>query len=399
MSEQRRRLERALRGCAERGAPADAVDLWPAIRERVGGAGAGRGAGESGARASEDRAPHGPRRRPPLVPDRPLGRVLAILSVLIVGVGVYGASGPLREIFRDGLPGSVGPGSDNDAARVPSTRPDANLAALRTELGQTKTADGTKVTLDWAYADARYVAVGLHTRRLDGSSESQQADAVVYQPSLWDDTVGNEAELPPYVRITDASGQDFDTVGGGTLLGPDRTRADATFDAPEGIEPGRGHRFRLEVPLHEEPRVGAKASGKPKPGPFVFDFEIPVRPAPTIELNQRVEAEGVAMTLRRVVASPVVPQAVVCFDPPDDGHRWTPWLEDDGSYAKVGSNPQKLGDDCWSLTMDHAVEGRTSVTVASLEGMPTGPLDPGQTSVNPKTIRGPWTFEFEAPAP
>jgi hypothetical protein len=49
--------------------------------------------------------------------------------------------------------------------------------------------------------------------------------------------------------------------------------------------------------------------------------------------------------------------------------------------------------------MDRAVEGRTSVAVAYLDGMPTGPSDPGQTRVNPKTIRGPWTFEFEAPAP
>jgi hypothetical protein len=55
------------------------------------------------------------------------------------------------------------------------------------------------------------------------------------------------------------------------------------------------------VPLVEEPRVGVKVSEKP--GPFVFDFEIPVRPAPTIELNQRFEAEGVARTLRCVVAS------------------------------------------------------------------------------------------------
>ncbi len=398
MSEQRRRLERALRGCAEGWAPRT-EDPWPAIRERVGGTAAGRGAGEDGARAGEHRTADGPRRRPLLVPDGPLGWALAVLSVLIVGAGAYGASGPFREVFRDGLPGSVGTGSGEGTALDLSTRPDANLAALRTELDRTKTSDGTKVTLDWAYADARYVAVGLHTQRLDGPSGSQESDAVVYAPSLWDDTVGNEAELPPYVRITDASGQDFDLVGGGTLLGPDRTGADATFDAPEGIEPGQEHRFRLEVPLMEEPRVGVKVSGKPEPGPFVFDFEIPVRPAPTIELNQRVEAEGVAMTLRRVVASPVVPQAVVCFEPPDDGHDWMPWFEDDGSYPKVGSTPQKLEDGCWSLTMDHAVEGRTSVAVASLEGMPTGPLDSGQPRVKPKTIRGPWTFEFEAPAP
>lgn len=398
MSEQRRRLERALRGCAEGWAPRE-TDPWPAIRERVSGTAPGN-TRANGTRTGEGgQAPGSPRRRPLLVPDRPLGWVLAALSVLILGLGAYAASGLVGGLLRDGLPGSVGPGSDNDAGQAPSTRPDANLAALRTELDQTKTADGTKVTLDWAYADARYVAVGLHTRRLDGPSESQQANAVVYAPSLYDDTVGNEAEFPPYVRITDASGQDFDTVGGGTLLGPDRTGADATFDAPEGLEPDREHRFRLEVPLQEELGVGVKASASPTPGPFVFDFEIPVRPAPTIELNQRAEAEGVAMTLKRVVASPVVPQAVVCFEAPDNGHRWTPWFEDDGSYPKVGSAPQKLGDGCWSLTMDRAVEGRTSVAVAYLDGQPTGPLDPGQTSVTPKTIRGPWVFEFEAPEP
>ena len=78
-----------------------------------------------------------------------------------------------------------------------------------------------------------------------------------------------------------------------------------------------------------------------------------------------------------------------CFEPADDGDRWTPWF-DDGSYPKVGSAPQKLEDGCWSLTMDRGtVEGRTSVAVASLEGMPTGPLDSKQPRVNPKTIRGP----------
>jgi hypothetical protein len=146
-------------------------------------------------------------------------------------------------------------------------------------------------------------------------------------PSLWDDTGGNEAELPPYVKIMDASGQDFDAVGGGTLLGPQRTGAEAVFDVPEGIEPGRAHRFRLEVPLEEEPRVGVKVSEKPKPGPFVFDFEVPVQPAPTIEVDRTVEAEGIEITLERVVDSPVVPQAVLCFEPPDDEHLWEPLLE------------------------------------------------------------------------
>jgi hypothetical protein len=394
MTEQRKRIERGLRECAEHGVP-DTVDLWPAIREHVSGqrASGERMIGES----MGERAVGSPRRRwlPWLVPNTLLGWTLAVLSVLILGIGVYAASGPLHELFRQGLPGTVEAGSDEDAGRGLSTQPDVNLSALRTEVDQTKISDGAKVTLDWAYADERFVAVGLHTQRLDGPPETQQTEPVVFQPSLWDDTVGNESELPPYVKITDASGQDFDTVGGGTLLGPQRTGADATFDAPEGIEPGPEHRFRLEVPLIEEIRMGS--SDEPVAGPFVFDFEVPVQPAPTIEVDQAVEAEGIEITLERVVDSPVLPQAVLCFEPPDDEHRWMPWLEDDGSYEKVTSSPQKLGERCWSLTMGRAVEGRTSVTVAYLEGMPRGGSPSDAETFRPKRITGPWTFEFKAP--
>jgi hypothetical protein len=387
--EQRALLE-ALREADERAAP-HSVDLWPAIRVRV------SGERMSGTRVSEEQVGEehmasGPRRRawpPRLVPNTPLGYTLAVLSVLILGVGAYAASGPVGELFRDGLPGSVGPGSDDGAGRDLSTKPDVNLAALRTEVDQTKTQDGARLTLEWAYADERYVAVGLRTQNLDGSA--------VLQPSLVDDEVGNEAELPPYVKITDESGQDFDTVGGGTLLGPSRTEAEVVFDAPKGIEPSREHRFLLEVPLKEEYRMGS--SDEPVAGPFVFHFEVPVRPAPTIEVNQKVEAEGVTLTLKRVVDSPVLPQAVVCFEPPDDEHSWTPWLKDDGVYEKVTSAPQNLGDSCWSLMMGRAVEGRSSVTVAELEGFPKDPAwGPGETlEENIGTIRGPWTFEFEAP--
>jgi hypothetical protein len=377
MTEHRRRLQRALRGCAEEGVP-EGVDLWPAIRERVGGE-----------RTSSERAAATPQRRvrsPRLVPNTPLGWALAVLSVLIVAVGAYAASGPVGEFLRGGLPGPAGPGVGEHTG---GEQPDGELSALRTKVDQTRTADGARVTLDWAYADERFVAVGLHTQRLDGprGSELPDPDKFVLEPSLWDDTVGNEAEFPPHVEITDASGQDFDTVGGGT----NGERADAVFDAPEGIEPGRGHRFRLEVPLQEVPlKVGVAPSGKPEPGPFVFVFEVPVRPASTIEVDQEVEAEGIVLTLERVVNSPVLPQAVICFEPPDDEHSWMPW-------SKVGSAPRKLGEDCWSLGMGAPVEGRSSVTVAYLEGTLKNPSNAREARAAPKMIRGPWTFEFEAP--
>ena len=394
MADQRKRLEKTLRGCADAGVP-DTTDLWPVVKERVF---AGRVGTEPAGPGESDAVPRRRSWAPQLVPNTPLGWALAAVSVLILGFGVYAAAEPAKEFYRQGLPGAVEPGSEKADQEA---RPADEKSDLRTEIGQTQTADGVRVTLKWAYADEKFVAVGLETRRIDGPEESEQPDPVVLQPSLWDDSVGDEAELPPYLKITDASGQDFDTVGGGTLLGPQRKGADATFDAPEGIEPGRAHRFRLEVPLVEEPmRVGDRVSGKPEPGPFVFDFEIPVRPAPTIELNQKAEAEGVTLTLERVVASPLAPQAVVCFEPPDDRHDWMPFLRyDEDADDGVGSAPQELGDGCWSLGMTAPVDGRSSVTVTNLEGMPTGPPDPEQTVINPKTIHGPWTFEFEAPAP
>ena len=54
--------------------------------------------------------------------------------------------------------------------------------------------------------------------------------------------------------------------------------------------------------------------------------------------------------------------------------------------------------------MEAPVEGRSSVTVAYLEGMPRnleemprGDSSTGAMQITPKRIRGPWTFEFEAP--
>ncbi len=396
MTEQSEHLQKALRECAEHGVP-EVADSWPAIRERVSGEAMRTRMSEE--QVDEERAAGSLQRSwlSRLVPNTPLGWVLAILSVLILSTGAYAASGPVGDLLRYGLPGPAGPGQEEHTG---PEKPKGNLSGLRTEISQTQTEDGVRVTLDWAYADERFVAVGLHTQDLrDGAQkpEGSNSGSGVLEPSLWDDTGSNEAKLPPYMKITDASGQDFDTVGGGTLLGPDRTGAEAVFDAPEGIQPGRAHRFRLEVPL----QAGPAASGKPEAGPFVFVFEIPVLAAPTVELDEKAEAKGITLTLKRVVDSPLLPQAVVCFEPPDDEHSWMPFLRYDEGYEEgVGSSPQDLGDGCWSLMMTTPVEGHSSVTVMYLEGQPKGPLDlSDEESLRPKRIRGPWTFEFEAPDP
>ena len=85
MSERRKRLERALRGCAERGVPAETVDLWPAIRGRV----SGEQTTETHV-SQESVSDSGSRRcawRLRLVPDTPLGYALAVFLVLLIAAG------------------------------------------------------------------------------------------------------------------------------------------------------------------------------------------------------------------------------------------------------------------------------------------------------------------------
>ena len=53
---------------------------------------------------------------------------------------------------------------------------------------------------------------------------------------------------------------------------------------------------------------------------------------------------------------------------------------------------------CWSLTLEDPVEGPSSVKVTELLGYPQT-KQAMQEDEDGKEIRGPWTFEFEAPDP
>lgn len=148
------------------------------------------------------------------------------------------------------------------------------------------------------------------------------------------------------------------------------------------------------MPLYE----GGSSAGKPDAGPFVFDFEIPVRTNPVVEVGQKATTGGVTMTLERVVNSPSRPQAVVCFDPPNDDYMWRPSTAPTGFQREEPLPVRDLKGGCWSLTLDEPVEGRSSVTVTELFGYPRTE-EALQGDEDGKQIRGPWTFEFEAPVP
>jgi hypothetical protein len=107
--------------------------------------------------------------------------------------------------------------------------------------------------------------------------------------------------------LTDESGAHYIDIDGTSMvagpgvgpegLGKPRAHA-AVFEAPEGLEPNRAHRFRLEIPLYEGGSP-TRSDEEPDAGPFVFDFEVPVRPIPTVEVNRKETTKGITLTLER----------------------------------------------------------------------------------------------------
>ncbi len=424
MTDQRKRLEKALRGCAEAGV-SDSIDLWPAVRERA------TGERMRDMSAVEERDEVSARRRfrvPQLVPNTPLGWVLAAVSVLIVGAGVYAAAEPVRELYRLGMPGTVEPGSKKVDRNKADRGRAAEGAAVSTELfeqavpgglasaervNQVRTEEGGKVTLEWAYADTDFVVLGFSVEDLQ-EDRRNAGNMAALEPIF----VSKEDEDVPSApdrrsELTDEAGRHFGSIDGtATVAGPggspEEIRAPkahtAVFEVPEGLDPTRGHRFRFEVFLDEvgvpssmaEAEEGYRSEPKPPIGPLSFDFEIPVQPIPTVEVGQAQTVKGITLTLERVMNSSGRPQAVVCFEPPDKDHHWRPSTAPTGFQTEEPLPVRQLEGDCWSLVLDEPAEGRSSVTVTELFGYPQTAEAMRKDEDGPQ-IRGPWIFEFEAP--
>jgi hypothetical protein len=177
------------------------------------------------------------------------------------------------------------------------------------------------------------------------------------------------------------------------------------FEPERRLELSQKHRFRLEVPLVESAVVplGQKRP-PPEPfegGPFVFEFEITVQPVPVVELNQKATAAGVTLTLERVMNSIGRPRAVICYEPPDAQHHW--FLHGgkgtyEGGWGSSGSMQGVPPADCQTLLLAGPLEGRSSVEVAVIEGMPVCPEGNAEAAEacyakqKEKMIRGPWRF-------
>lgn len=366
MTEHRERIEKALHECAEHRVP-DTADPWPGIRTRLGP--------ETSPRRSS-RARFMPRTR--------AGWAFAALVILLCTMGAYAASGLLYVTFQDELPAG-------------------DAVDLGQKLDLVQTADGARVTLQWVYADEKSVVAGVSIQDLQENRRAAGYPAEL-QPA-YPNKLLHESDA----RFHESDGQYYGSEDESPM---GDVPVSIVFSTDDGIEPGANHRFRLDVPVAARPLVPKGTDVKP-PGvsgegvpyqvplgePFVFDFEIPVHPAPTVMVDQQAEASGVTLTLKQVVASPARPGAVICYGSPDIRYDWTLWGERDLFF---GGGPQ-IGDEhaCTSVVLPYQLEGNSTVRVERLEGIPDCPPGDENGCTIPrneeKKIQGPWAFEFEVP--
>ncbi len=125
-----------------------------------------------------------------------------------------------------------------------------------------------------------------------------------------------------------------------------------------------------------------------------------MKEAPVIEVNQTVEANGVPITLTRVVNSPVRTNAYLCFDPPEDKYDW-PQVKTrlfEGAHpasssvyysrhASAGLVEEGCATNSYRETL-YDKPGTHTLTITELR-----PSDPEEGG----TVRGPWRFSFEVP--
>jgi len=346
-----------------------------------------------------------------LLPSSCAGWLLAaLLFVLVVCAWAYSARDDLYETYL---------GLQPEAQNV---GPAAYAAGER--LGLKKTAGGARVTLTSVYAEEHYVVVGYEVEDLQDGRRVAGYPAEL-QPLLGfgdrrEDEYREKHGLgSAIVGLTDESGADFRMVNnsGQVSEGPDNMAKGplhnmVAFEPDQRLEPAEKHRFRLGVPLVQSPVVpmgGKQKRPPPEPfegGPFVFEFEVPVRPVPVVEVGQEVTAEGVTLRLERVMNSLGRPRAVICYEPPDDERSW--FLHggkgtDFGGWGSSGSMQGVPPADCQTLLLQGPLEGRSSVEVATMEGMPDCRAENAEAAqacherIGERMIRGPWRFEFDVP--
>jgi len=392
MKEKEQQITDALRQIARQEVP-DSVDLWPAIKAQ---------------RQAEKRRTPGR-----LVPVTRLGWVsLTLALILAFGAGAYALSPAIGRLFQQE------PGLKS-----------VDEARLVQEFALSQTIDGVTVTLTRAYADANRIIIGFTIQDTEPSRRPSRryeahplvltdATGAVFPQTFGLGVTGQsdlfDVSLPPgegaYVLAFDAAavtgtpeelhlqlvmGLEELAINPSALNQPPASTEEALLSLNVAPEPPS-----LEQPAPGEPIVEVL---EPLPkgdilGPFTFEFSVPFLSGQTVEVQQTVEANGIAIRLERVVVTPSETRATLCFQPPEGKKAWLLLTEDGGQdilspiadIADQGTG----GEECHRLTYPGELAsqgGMTTLSVTELMGYDGSPAD------DQRRLAGPWEFRFQMP--
>jgi hypothetical protein len=374
----KQQVTQILQETAEQEVPAS-LDLWPEIQARL----------QTQRRAS---------RWTRWVPATRLGWTGLILAALLLFGGVAYALHPvISQVFR------LFPGWQH-----------VEEAHLAQEVNLSQTFDGVTVTLERVYADANEIVIGYTMKGPNG----RRYDAY-------------------HLTLTDAAGTIFpSTVGYGVSgqsdileasLPPGEGAYVLAFDAAAVTGAPKELDLRLVMELEElvlppdapspSPTLASSPAEPPEPmvvvleplptpderaivGPFTFDFSVPFIPGRVAEVNQTIEAAGVAVRLERVVVTPSETRAYLRFDSPGGAEtRWTPivMLKAPGDKKSQSYFAYSVNDDppihqCGFLAPLYERQGEWNLTVTELVG-----TDLAQQPSEDIRLAGPWVFHFRVP--
>lgn len=368
MTDQTERLRRALHGCAEEGI-VPTGSPWAAIEERV----------EAGHARPE-------RRRRFAFRTKASWTLAVLTALLLAGTGAY-ATGGLMDVLDRVFGETVPYVQEHD---------------LSTPVDEKVSREGVTVTINRIYADSEYVAVGYTVEGRDKIARRHGAA---------------EMDVSNWMNLRDARGptspsntRTYETVdgfwdrwapGSGRPTPPEGAEVGTeVFRASRPLETGEKHRFRAEVffdgPTRPVPETGSFETER-LGRPFFVEVEAHVRPASRIRVDQTIEANGVPITLTRVVNSPAKTSAYLCFEPPERRYDWPlvkARLFEEGRMADAPVYHIDYAGGvagCAEYAFDESLYGRAGTHSLTVSELHSSNSDAGGS------VKGPWRFSFEIP--
>jgi hypothetical protein len=383
-----------LQEIAEQEVPAS-LDLWPAIQARV-----------------------QPRRRSSrwaqLMPATRLGwAFMALVLCLAFGAVAYAVVPVVSRLFQQ----------EAGLRHVEQ----ANLVQ---ELNLSQTVDGVTVTLERAYADANRIVVGFTIKDPNGQRyEAGHLTLTDMAGTVFSATIGFgmtgqsdilQVSLPPgegaNVICFDAASVEGAPVELDLRLVMEVREFVLSLDAPEPPP--------TPISPPDEPPASMVVEALPVPegdilGLFTFEFSVPFIPGRVAEVNQTVEAAGVAVCLERVVVTPSETRAYLHFDSPSGEVEWGIPIamlqapgEDGKSYTGYVGSYGPASYQYGFLAPLYNRQGEWTLTVTELGGTDIERLeaqilrqadsavvsvDAAEAAEFQTRLAGPWVFRFRVP--